>query len=156
MTSGDQLEQSLEEVRTLAAMGRYVGASLDISNVLKTIARYSTALAESDGAVIVDIHDEAVSVEELSNNYCFSVQTFPNPFTEQVNLEITANCNDRAGYRVTDVLGKVIFEKHDIESNLLKTTLSFKENEYPSGVYFLNVYSGDQVKDYKLMKINVK
>ena len=54
MTSRHQLEQSLEEVRTLAAMGRYVGASLDISDVLKTIARYSTALAESDGAVIVD------------------------------------------------------------------------------------------------------
>ena len=46
MTSRDQLEQSLEEVRTLAAMGRYVGASLDISDVLKTCLLYTSDAAD--------------------------------------------------------------------------------------------------------------
>ena len=73
MTSRDQLEQSLEEVRTLAAMGRYVGASLDISDVLKTIARYSTTLAESDGAVIVDIRDN----KEFGNGHIAGAVNVP-------------------------------------------------------------------------------
>ena len=86
MTSRDQLEQSLEEVRTLAAMGRYVGASLDISDVLKTIARYSTALAESDGAVIVDIHDEVdgceiLAADKLSPTFCADMT----PLLPQIN-----------------------------------------------------------------------
>lgn len=86
MTSRDQLEQSLEEVRTLAAMGRYVGASLDISDVLKTIARYSTALAESDGAVIVDIHEEVdgceiLAADKLSPTFCADMT----PLLPQIN-----------------------------------------------------------------------
>ena len=86
LTPRDQLEQSLEEVRTLAAMGRYVGASLDISDVLKTIARYSTALAESDGAVIVDIHDEVdgceiLAADKLSPTFCADMT----PLLPQIN-----------------------------------------------------------------------
>ena len=86
LTPHDQLEQSLEEVRTLAAMGRYVGASLDISDVLKTIARYSTALAESDGAVIVDIHDEVdgceiLAADKLSPTFCADMT----PLLPQIN-----------------------------------------------------------------------
>ena len=86
LTPRDQLEQSLEEVRTLAAMGRYVGASLDISDVLETIARYSTALAESDGAVIVDIHDEVdgceiLAADKLSPTFCADMT----PLLPQIN-----------------------------------------------------------------------
>ncbi|MEE2803919.1 MAG: HAMP domain-containing sensor histidine kinase [Pseudomonadota bacterium] len=62
------LERSLEEVRTLAAMGRYVDSSLDISEVLKTVARCSTTLANSDGCAIVDIDDVAEDCRVLASD----------------------------------------------------------------------------------------
>ena len=50
----EELQQSLEEVRALGAVSQAVSSSLDLREVLETIARYAVNLSQSNGCGIFD------------------------------------------------------------------------------------------------------
>lgn len=100
----------------------------------------------------IDIHDEAVSVDEVSQAHCFAVQTFPNPFSESINIQIQSNCEEKAAYRLTDALGRTIYSQTGLPNGAFSETLDLKDAKYAPGVYFLNVYNGSDQKEYRLVK----
>ncbi|HSD51787.1 MAG TPA: ATP-binding protein, partial [Candidatus Methylomirabilis sp.] len=54
-----ELEQSLEEVRSLGEVSRAVSSTLDLGQVLSTIAEHAANLCEADGGQIYEYHEAA-------------------------------------------------------------------------------------------------
>ncbi len=81
----------------------------------------------------------ATSVKE--NALSFSI--YPNPVQDRMKIT-TSNAIDRIS--VTDITGKVVLTRQQIESGYVNTS-SLK-----SGVYFVSLYAGDRVKTQKFVK----
>jgi signal transduction histidine kinase/DNA-binding response OmpR family regulator len=56
---GDELTHSVEELTALREVGRAVGSSLDLDNVLSTIVTHAVDLSETDGGTIFEYDEEA-------------------------------------------------------------------------------------------------
>jgi hypothetical protein len=75
----------------------------------------------------------------------FDVNVFPNPFTDQLNLQIHAN--NMVEIQVFDGIGKLVFIK-TVKEKLERITLQ----ELNAGIYYLVANNGIELKTTKLIK----
>ena len=95
------------------------------------------------------VADETTPVK--NENYCVSLNVYPNPFVDNPTLEIQSNCSSQLAYQITDAVGKTIFRQHlpgqtGIDQELLM-------NDLRPGVYFLEVLNSSQSVKRKLVKM---
>lgn len=83
------------------------------------------------------------SVESIQ----FNVEAWPNPTTNNFNLQVESSSNETIDVFVTDVIGRQISR---FQSTNLKT-LSFGDNLKP-GIYFIKVMQGDHLETVKAVK----
>jgi hypothetical protein len=79
----------------------------------------------------------------------FAANVFPNPYTDQFNLLVNTDSNERISYKVYDMLGKLI-ESDEFEYTALETK-EFGRN-YPAGVYNIIVSQGEERKTLRIIK----
>ncbi|MEN9323885.1 MAG: hypothetical protein RL699_1665 [Bacteroidota bacterium] len=79
----------------------------------------------------------------------FSANAFPNPYTDQFNLQVNTDSDERISYKVYDMLGKLI-EADEFEYTALETK-EFGRN-YPAGVYNIIVSQGEERKTLRIIK----
>ena len=90
------------------------------------------------------IDTESNIIEIKNNNHFIS----PNPTNSHVNLNL--NCiSESASYSIVNQIGKQL-EQKTILSNSNELRLDF--SAYPSGVYFLTINCGNDVKTYKVVR----
>lgn len=79
-------------------------------------------------------------------------KVFPNPFTDEVNINFTNIINDDFNYKLVDQLGRVVAEGSQELENAVITTLQFPE--LPQGIYYLEVQIGKNGEyfTYKLLR----
>jgi signal transduction histidine kinase len=75
-----ELQLSLEEVRALSEVSRAVSSSLDLRQVLNTVAGYAVNLSKSDGCGVFEFNPErraldVVASYNLSNDFLAAIQT---------------------------------------------------------------------------------
>ncbi len=75
------------------------------------------------------------------------VAVYPNPFVDGVNINVK-NAGETLTVKITDQLGKVVFEKTVNQTDEMKLNL----NELSEGVYFVAVTSGNNHYTQKLIK----
>ncbi|WP_460920738.1 PKD domain-containing protein, partial [Pontibacter brevis] len=73
---------------------------------------------------------------------------YPNPFTQQITLQLSGSKGERCSMKLYDVSGREVWQAQDISANQ-KLTLG---NELESGVYILLVNTERETKQYKLVK----
>jgi hypothetical protein len=79
------------------------------------------------------------------------IRLFPNPSSNNVNLEIYASQTSTNSIRITDMLGKVLID----ESRVLlsgKNSFIYDMSPYASGLYLVNVSNGNNQQVIKLVK----
>ena len=79
----------------------------------------------------------------------FAANVFPNPYTDQFNLLLNTDSDERISYKVYDMLGKLI-EADEFEYTALETK-EFGRN-YPAGVYNIIVSQGEERKTLRIIK----
>ena len=94
--------------------------------------------------------DGNVSSEELPVP-AFDVNVAPNPFNDNLLLNISLARNEQISYRVTDLLGRVILEMPAKMRAAGDHAIPLDIQE-PAGIYFLEVHSGSSVQTKKLIK----
>ena len=75
------------------------------------------------------------------------VAVYPNPFIDAVSINVK-NAGETLSVRITDQLGKVIFENKATQTNEMKLNLG----ELSEGVYFVTVTTGNNQYTQKLIK----
>ncbi|GAA0723646.1 hypothetical protein GCM10009430_27310 [Aquimarina litoralis] len=74
---------------------------------------------------------------------------YPNPFLDKAYITLPIE-HDYFRYRIIDVAGKVVLDKM-IDSKQQELEFSMRKN--PTGIYFLRLYNGSEIRSFKLVKI---
>lgn len=174
-------EQLIESTPTLAQMwaGYKIDqledsyASADIQQVLEWSLDYRVlsqrtaflALEPGQGGEICeecDEDDSTVEVEEIWSDEAISIKVLPNPFREQVTIQLQlAEELDIADaqFIITDAQGRVLKSFKEGEWELVNGIYEFIWNgtdatgkTLPSGIYFFSILTKEGEKSVKLMK----
>jgi hypothetical protein len=87
-----------------------------------------------------------VSMEESTFN--FSLQAYPNPTKEVLNLQVGNYKQEKLAYKLIDLEGKVISE-----ARLQSEVTSFDMQKFPPTTYFLEILQeGKKVQSFKIIK----
>ena len=76
-------------------------------------------------------------------------KAYPNPFTENFNIELTSSSVDKVGVTIYDMTGKLI-EQREVSSEEV-STLQVGER-FPTGVYNVILTQGTEVKTLRVIK----
>jgi hypothetical protein len=79
-----------------------------------------------------------------------SIEIYPNPFTDNVNLKINALESSKTSIILIDMLGKV-YENKEIEIIAGENNISLPVN-CPTGIYFLSFVLDNKTITYKIIK----
>ena len=97
----------------------------------------------------LNLNGESLSIE--SPDFIVNTSVYPNPFVEQVNVEITSTQDANVEMSIIDVTGKVVFiQKGSVYVGSNK--FNFDLSNTAKGIYFLNINNGTKTNTYKLMK----
>ncbi|HFC00317.1 MAG TPA: T9SS type A sorting domain-containing protein [Phaeodactylibacter sp.] len=75
-----------------------------------------------------------------------AVKVFPNPSSGDITIELKFQITEQAQLRLTDLTGKIVFEK-----NIQNASTTHHFNHLPKGVYLLQVIHGEQVYAGKIV-----
>ena len=87
---------------------------------------------------------ENIGVDAITEQNLISLEVYPNPTTEWINIELNGNENT---IEISDVNGKLVL-KEQSQTNIYKRNLSFLE----PGIYFIKVKGEMEAKTIKLIK----
>jgi hypothetical protein len=87
-------------------------------------------------------------VIEEESNLAFSASVYPNPSKGAFTIQLTGNTSDKVSIRVTDMMGRVIEKRDNLQSNQV---IKVGEN-YGTGLYFIEVSQGTERTQLKLVK----
>jgi hypothetical protein len=79
----------------------------------------------------------------------FSVEAYPNPYSENFNLSLTTSSVDTVGVSIYDMTGKLIDKRELSPSEVSGLQIG---NRYASGVYNVVVTQGSDVKTLRVVK----
>lgn len=80
--------------------------------------------------------------------HVLSVVASPNPSTNHFVLSIQGAVNSKLTLKVTDILGRVVEQKNNLQAN---RSLQIGA-DYRPGVYFVELIQGSEIKQVKLLK----
>lgn len=91
-----------------------------------------------------------INSEKLPN---ISFNTFPNPVTDQLNLQIYQDENkiNTANIRISHISGKIIYERQTLLNKGIQM-LTIPMERYPSGLYILTIDSEQRLFTGKIIK----
>jgi hypothetical protein len=79
------------------------------------------------------------------------VEVYPNPFRDELTIEVRGDEKQPLNVTIYDVLGKVVYEKDYANIYSIKNiNLNFLIN----GMYSMKVSQGDEVQHIKINKLN--
>lgn len=90
---------------------------------------------------------KASPVEEVSQ-----LKVSPNPFSQQLSLQWLNDAPDLSEIRLIDVQGRTVIQEE--WNSIQGSQLSLNTQDLPVGIYVLQVKSGTQVVNHKLIKAN--
>ena len=96
-----------------------------------------------------EITSPAIPRTDINAEFDFTATVFPNPYSDQFNLRVNTDSDERISFRVYDMLGKLI-EAEEFDYTSLETK-EFGRN-YPAGVYNIIVSQGENVKTLRVIK----
>lgn len=103
-----------------------------------------------DFAKAYHILEGTVDVSDVDK---IDINIYPNPFNDQLKVEIQHLRGNNINVSITDIFGKQIYVSV-LESNSSYTEFLLHEfNVLPAGMYFLRINSGNQELTKKIMKI---
>jgi PKD repeat protein len=87
-------------------------------------------------------------VDVISEGSKLEIRSLANPSYGAFNVQVTGNSSERITVRVTDIQGRLMEEKQNVQRN---GTLRFGQN-YSAGVYLIQAIQGSKMKQMKLLK----
>jgi len=90
-----------------------------------------------------------VSEDELNND--LTIQSFPNPFSDEITLLINTPINDKINYKIIDILGREVL-KNSLTTVTDTNAIAINTKNLKTGVYFVQIQQGKYQKSLKIIK----
>ena len=139
---------SYGQTSVVASVGSVSNNSGSISYSIGQVAYQS--VSNTSGSVSQGVQ-HAFEISTLSleeNKFNFTLNAFPNPTTENLNLRVGNYKQEKLAYKLIDLEGKVISEASMLSE---ETTIDMKQ--LPVATYFVEVHNeGKKVQTFKIIK----
>jgi hypothetical protein len=89
--------------------------------------------------------------EASSNNGDNEINIYPNPFVDQVNLDLFTQKETKVTWNIYDVTGKIVLSGSESITTGYNT-LKIDAAELPKGVYLLNAMLDDHMQSFRILK----
>jgi predicted outer membrane repeat protein len=114
---------------------------------------------DNDGVAIIDMgayeYDAIVGTEQhLANGSGFTVESYPNPFTDEVVFSFVTPGARRLSIEVMDISGNRVMTLEDGTSIGGKSKISHNLGSLNKGIYFVRIVVGNEAVTRKMVKIN--
>lgn len=86
----------------------------------------------------------------VKNGLTENVNVYPNPFTNQLTIQLPTTLSNKAMVELTDITGKIIFT--DIATKTSNEEIVVNTNHLQKGIYILKVINNNQVFTKKIIK----
>lgn len=86
----------------------------------------------------------------VNNSLTENVNVYPNPFTNQLTIQLPTSLSNKAMVELTDITGKIIFT--DIATKTSNEEIVVNTNYLQKGIYILKVLDNNQVFTKKIIK----
>lgn len=90
-----------------------------------------------------------VGVQEI--NKLASLHLYPNPTTNNIQLNFDTNNSENVSITITDIAGKTLFDS-TYQTSVGINTISINTELYQSGVYFMTIHNNTTSKQVKFIK----
>lgn len=90
-----------------------------------------------------------VSINDVVNN---DIKVYPNPFTNELNIETLNTENTISTVQIIDISGRVLMTQTEAVTKGLSTVKLSNTNNLAAGIYFVKVSSNGVVKTMKIVK----
>ena len=84
----------------------------------------------------------------------FSVEVSPNPATSDSNFRFVSPVSGVVKFRITDVNGKVVFERNNVAATVGENSLSLRDFSGSAGTYFCFLAVGSVTKSCKMFVVD--
>ncbi len=82
-----------------------------------------------------------------------ALQSYPNPFSTQLQVSFELKKSAKMGFQVFDATGKIIYqESNPQEAGVHQIVLN--TDSWPAGIYYAKAQSGNDTQSYRLIKID--
>ena len=132
------------------------GGSASISVGQVNYQSVSGSNGTSSGGVQQAIEVSSISIQDVpykniskySNTIdIIAIKVYPNPTSENVNIEAEDYKGEVLSYRLLDITGKTL-----LDGQMLSPIVTVSLSELPSSTYFMEVKQGERESVYKLIK----
>ena len=139
---------SYGQTSVVASGGEVKNTSGSISYSIGQVAYQSTSNASGSVSQGVQHAFEISTLSLEENKFNFTLNAFPNPTTENLNLRVGNYKQEKLAYKLIDLEGKVISEASMLSE---ETTIDMKQ--LPVATYFVEVHNeGEKVQTFKIIK----
>jgi hypothetical protein len=112
---------------------------------------------ESKGNIFYDVSNNNfhivsdLGINQISKNNPIGLSVWPNPFTNKINFAVgNLYAGKLTDLKITDVLGKVVFEKK--YTNKTELNESVELENLSSGIYFILVSNNNRSSYFRIIK----
>ncbi len=88
----------------------------------------------------------------LSKNGQLNINVSPNPFTSNINVQLTNQTAGNVLIKVTDVVGKTLYQKNYTNVNNQVLNVDLQNSKLSSGTYILSVTIAGNTQTFKVVK----
>ena len=139
---------SYGQTSVVASGGSVSNNSGSISYSIGQVAYQSVSNASGSVSQGVQHAFEISTLSLEENKFNFTLNAFPNPTTENLNLRVGNYKQEKLAYKLIDLEGKVISEASMLSE---ETTIDMKQ--LPVATYFVEVHNeGKKVQTFKIIK----
>ena len=90
----------------------------------------------------------SVGIQNIENKNIFNLEISPNPATDYIHVDLP---QEPSKLQIVNVMGQIIYESEYRQSNI-KKTVELKVENYPSGIYFINLKTEQALYTGKFIK----
>jgi hypothetical protein len=124
-----------------------VEARFVLITVLDTYGEACAGISEVKINVSLPSHTN----DDPSYQNCMQINTYPNPFVNQIEVVINNQCSDNSEVYICDITGKRVSINYSINSTT--STIQIPTQTLQSGIYYLHVISNKKNVIHKIIKV---
>jgi hypothetical protein len=87
----------------------------------------------------------------IANTNTSGVNIYPNPFIDQLSMDIFTTVETKISWKIFDMTGKLVLNNNESISSGY-STLNINTAKLPKGVYMLNTITNDEAHNFRLLK----
>jgi len=111
---------------------------------------YRLKQTDFDGSSVI-LKQVAINTEKCTGTH-LTVDLYPNPFSEQFNINIYSKENTNAEIFLTNPSGRIVKTLFSGYLEEGSNNLKFSAGDVPPGFYYLKVIAGNEVINHKIIK----